>query len=95
MATPNTLGLDFEQLKVQDSEETDHPISAPQNESTPADVSSQLEQEKFGDSPQSKEKKKPYVNVERVKTGGNQRVEYMFSSKKLSQFIQLSTRRTS
>ncbi|KAG6845043.1 hypothetical protein H0H87_001380 [Tephrocybe sp. NHM501043] len=63
MTAPNSLGLDFDQLKIQDG-----PV--PQPESTPAaaplnpppDVEIKVE------------KKKPYVNSERVKTGGAQRV---------------------
>ncbi|KAJ7197287.1 hypothetical protein GGX14DRAFT_574405 [Mycena pura] len=49
----NSLGLDFDRLKVQDPDST--PIDPPQ------------------DAPTDKDKKKPYVNPERVKTGGTQR----------------------
>ncbi|KAJ7231463.1 hypothetical protein B0H12DRAFT_1192602 [Mycena haematopus] len=50
----NSLGLDFDQLKIEDPE----PKSA---EETPQDAEV------------AADKKKPYVNPERVKTGGNQR----------------------
>lgn len=57
MATQNSLGLDFEQLSVQEASSTQ-----PDVQSSP-------------DLPAQKaEKKKPYVNAERVKTGGPQRV---------------------
>ncbi|GLB35214.1 hypothetical protein LshimejAT787_0207790 [Lyophyllum shimeji] len=49
MATPNSLGLDFEQLTVKDQQQDSSKPEAAQ------------------------EKKKPYVNTERVKTGGSQR----------------------
>ncbi|KAJ7702458.1 hypothetical protein B0H17DRAFT_1044394 [Mycena rosella] len=53
---PNSLGLDFDQLKIQDPPEAESkPDDTPQSPS------------------QDAEKKKPYVNPERVKTGGNQR----------------------
>lgn len=56
MTDANTLGLDFEQLKIQDTPED-----------TAADPSGDKNQPKT-------EKKKPYVNPERVKTGGSERV---------------------
>ncbi|KAJ7734936.1 hypothetical protein DFH07DRAFT_844313 [Mycena maculata] len=56
----NSLGLDFDQLKIQDPTETESkPEATPQSPSQ--------------DAAESTEKKKPYVNPERVKTGGNQR----------------------
>lgn len=58
---PNSLGLDFDQLKIQDTTET---------ESKPEDPPQSPSQ----DAAEPAEKKKPYVNPERVKTGGNQRV---------------------
>ncbi len=61
----NTLGLDFDQLKITESS------SPPSNDVPVAD--------KGNDSPDNEhagkqEKKKPYINPERVKTGGAQRV---------------------
>ncbi|KAJ6606640.1 hypothetical protein DFH09DRAFT_1017753 [Mycena vulgaris] len=56
---PNSLGLDFDQLKIQDPSETESKV-----EDTPQSPSQDAE---------PAEKKKPYVNPERVKTGGNQR----------------------
>ncbi|KAJ7043350.1 hypothetical protein C8F04DRAFT_38047 [Mycena alexandri] len=58
--TPNSLGLDFDQLKIQDPPETE-----PKAEEAPKSPSV--------DTAESAERKKPYVNPERVKTGGNQR----------------------
>ncbi|KAF8921592.1 hypothetical protein CPB85DRAFT_1271514 [Mucidula mucida] len=60
----NTLGLDFDQLKITESS------SPPSNDVPVAD--------KGNDSPDNEhagkqEKKKPYINPERVKTGGAQR----------------------
>ncbi|KAG6889783.1 hypothetical protein C0992_004201 [Termitomyces sp. T32_za158] len=56
MATQNSLGLDFDQLSVQD----------PLPDKSDAQPSPDLPTQKV-------EKKKPYVNAERVKTGGPQR----------------------
>ncbi|KAJ7490051.1 hypothetical protein B0H11DRAFT_2011549 [Mycena galericulata] len=58
--SPNSLGLDFDQLKIQDP---------PQTESKPQESPQSPSQ----DAAEPAEKKKPYVNPERVKTGGNQR----------------------
>ncbi|KAF7359461.1 hypothetical protein MSAN_01288800 [Mycena sanguinolenta] len=55
--TANSLGLNFDQLKIQDPPETE-----PKSAEEPAQ-----DAEPAGD------KRKPYVNPERVKTGGNQR----------------------
>jgi hypothetical protein len=63
----NALGLEFSQLAVTDKQE---PVSeAPpveENDTTTTII--------------KKEKEKPYVNPERVKTGGAQRVAYFFCS---------------
>ncbi|KAH0584171.1 hypothetical protein H2248_009728 [Termitomyces sp. 'cryptogamus'] len=63
MATQNSLGLDFDQLSVQDA-------SPPQPDvaSSPHTPTSNAESKH-----EKAEKKKPYVNAERVKTGGPQR----------------------
>lgn len=60
--TPNSLGLDFDQDEQKEPERntSPHPDSTPQEDQNSA----------F----QGREKKKPYVNPERVKTGGTQRV---------------------
>lgn len=65
-SSTNSLGLDFNNLSLK---ETAKPPQADADESQalenhPADVESR----------DVKEKKKPYVNPERVKTGGAQRV---------------------
>ncbi|KAJ7349371.1 hypothetical protein DFH08DRAFT_778566 [Mycena albidolilacea] len=57
---PNSLGLNFDQLKIQDP-----PDAEPKSEEPPQSPSQ--------DAAAEGEKKKPYVNPERVKTGGNQR----------------------
>lgn len=76
----NTLGLDFEQLKVADAtapprDEKDAAAdAAPSSEAEPTVAeqdSGAAASSKTGD---MKEKKKPYVNPDRVRTGGNQRV---------------------
>jgi len=65
-SSTNSLGLDFNNLSVKDTAEPTQTVAdgshAPEKQSAdliPKDV---------------KEKKKPYVNPERVKTGGTQRV---------------------
>jgi hypothetical protein len=63
----NSLGLNFDQLKIQDP-----PAPEAKAEDPPQSPSQ--------DAAESAEKKKPYVNPERVKTGGNQRVRAMFLS---------------
>jgi hypothetical protein len=72
-SSPNSLGLDFHQLHIQEQSST----TIQQEESTEVpNVPSR------GESPRTfpelkgevKDKKKAYVNPERVKTGGNQRV---------------------
>jgi hypothetical protein len=57
----NSLGLDFNQLSIQD------PPAEAKAEGTPQSPTQDAE-----------EKKKPYINPERVKTGGNQRVSSCF-----------------
>ncbi|KAJ6513811.1 hypothetical protein C8R47DRAFT_962379 [Mycena vitilis] len=57
-AGPNSLGLDFDQLKIQDPETESKPEEVPQSPSQDAE---------------STDRRKPYINPERVKTGGNQR----------------------
>ncbi|CAK5279510.1 unnamed protein product [Mycena citricolor] len=58
----NSLGLDFDQIKLQDSVESSETSTAPTSE-TQQTTSDQ----------NAVAKKKPYVNPERVKTGGSQR----------------------
>lgn len=58
-APENTLGLQLEQLQIADAELSQHP--EPQ-------VTERLSD------PKEKKKEKPYVNPERFKTGGPQRV---------------------
>ncbi|KAI9056654.1 hypothetical protein FKP32DRAFT_1598925 [Trametes sanguinea] len=85
-AASNSLGLDLEALKIKDSPDTpaDPPASAlSKDASPPAEGSTKTADDaseaKDGDSEQSPEagkkepKKKPYVNPDRVKTGGAQR----------------------
>ncbi|OSD02750.1 hypothetical protein PYCCODRAFT_1458859 [Trametes coccinea BRFM310] len=85
-AASNSLGLDLEALKIKDS--TDAPADPPASASTkdaaspaegsgkPADEASDAKQgdnEQSPDASKKEPKKKPYVNPDRVKTGGAQR----------------------
>ncbi|KAL1947495.1 hypothetical protein VTO73DRAFT_13219 [Trametes versicolor] len=85
-AASNSLGLDLAALKIKDSPDPAEPKpsadakDAPPAEGAtqPADESAEIapdaEQTDAGDDKKdSKEKKKPYVNPDRVKTGGAQR----------------------
>ncbi|RDB21207.1 hypothetical protein Hypma_011343 [Hypsizygus marmoreus] len=76
-STPNTLGLDFEQLKIKDQLQ---PTQTAGNSTAPVDATSLNDPDSphGGQAPltaqgEAREKKKPYINTERVKTGGNQR----------------------
>ncbi|KAJ7582476.1 hypothetical protein C8J56DRAFT_1097853 [Mycena floridula] len=60
---PNSLGLDFDQLKIQEPESK--PAATAQPTAEPGKPEEAVAEQK--------EKKKPYVNSERVKTGGTQR----------------------
>ncbi len=86
-AASNSLGLDLAALKIKDSPDpaeakpsADAKVASPAEGATqPADESAEIapdaEQTEAGDDKKdSKEKKKPYVNPDRVKTGGAQRV---------------------
>jgi hypothetical protein len=65
-SSTNSLGLDFNNLSIKETVE--HP-------QTNAEESQALENQSADvESRDVKEKKKPYVNPERVKTGGAQRV---------------------
>ena len=64
-SSTNSLGLDFDQLKITEQES---------NKTSEADAPPQEDQQTPVAEPQTREKKKPYVNLERVKTGGTQRV---------------------
>lgn len=79
--TSNSLGLDLEALKIKDG--PDAAPSAPEDvPSAAADTSQETngakDEEETNDATagkkEPKEKKKPYVNPDRVKTGGAQRV---------------------
>ncbi|KAF8892680.1 hypothetical protein BD779DRAFT_1510325 [Infundibulicybe gibba] len=73
----NSLGLDFSQLKIQegaskpDAADTEvvEEILSPQIQAQQSPQTSQADL----NSPETRERKKPYVNPERVKTGGSQR----------------------
>lgn len=86
-AASNSLGLDLAALKIKDSPDPAEPKpSADAKDASPAEGATQptdqsaeiapdAEQADAGDDKKdSKEKKKPYVNPDRVKTGGAQRV---------------------
>jgi hypothetical protein len=73
----NSLGLDFDRLKInepdpQSSETSNTVVDAPPEGPAPHDVAT-------GPNQTEKEKKKPYINPERVKTGGIQRVSVSLS----------------
>src|SRR6267154_4493786 len=65
-SSTNSLGLDFNNLSIKDTAEP--PQSDADGSQAPEHQSADVE------SKDVKEKKKPYVNPERVKTGGAQRV---------------------
>lgn len=76
----NSLGLDLENLKISAPSDTPPPLSIPKHSDhatddtsdAPVPISPDAEDGKGDDSKNgvSREKKKPYVNLERVKTGG-------------------------
>ena len=79
----NSLGLDLDALKIKDSPDAAPPTDAPKDASpAPEDASQATEdaaedgdaKDPAGNKKEPKEKKKPYVNPDRVKTGGAQRV---------------------
>lgn len=88
----NSLGLEFDQLKVADSTTAQADATTANPESSKAGDAAKSESseaagsdhgEEYGEVPvegaggvalPSREKKKPYVNPERVNTGGSQRV---------------------
>ncbi|KAI0637297.1 hypothetical protein C8Q77DRAFT_560630 [Trametes polyzona] len=82
-AASNSLGLDLAALKIKDSPDasetkpsadTKDPAPAEDSTKKATDGSSEQAQADAGDGKkESKEKKKPYVNPDRVKTGGAQR----------------------
>lgn len=82
-ATNDSLGLDLGSLKIDDSNEDAPATATKAEEDAPPDASAQPEApqtptaeggvEDDKRQPQ-RERKKPYVNPERVKTGGPQRV---------------------
>ena len=80
-AAPNSLGLDLEALKIKDGPNA--AASAPEDvPPAAADASQETDEAKDDEEnkdatvgkKEPKEKKKPYVNPDRVKTGGTQRV---------------------
>ncbi|KAH7927696.1 hypothetical protein BV22DRAFT_1006492 [Leucogyrophana mollusca] len=64
----NSLGLDFDSLQINDPPEPSSPTETPNADSK----GEQSESAGFAPT-DAKEKKKPYINPERVKTGGAQR----------------------
>lgn len=90
-SSPNTLGLDFDQLNIKDSSLPEEPpvSTSPQ----PPQPTSQEDQSSAPAATETKDKKKPYINPERVKTGGNQRVSIILAHK--SATVTYNTLRTS
>jgi len=79
-SSPNSLGLDFHQLQIQELSSTtsqqEESIEVPKIPS-PGESSRTFPEPKEDAIPaanEAKDKKEAYVNPERVKTGGNQRV---------------------
>lgn len=73
----NSLHLDFNSsLNLDDSKNADAaaPVPATSSEETPAAQSPSSEKGPEAAVSDSRDRKKPYVNPERVKTGGSQRV---------------------
>lgn len=71
----NALGLEFSQLNVQDKQEGDATKTEEKNEKNEApEPSAQPAPATPSTNNTRKEREKPYVNPERVKTGGSQRV---------------------
>ncbi|KAF9456495.1 hypothetical protein BDZ94DRAFT_1275451 [Collybia nuda] len=69
-SSPNTLGLDFDQLRIKDS------LTSEEHHAPPIPIPSQQEDQSETTATsitETREKKKPYINPERVKTGGGQR----------------------
>lgn len=82
----NSLGLDLDDLKISESTATEAEAPAAES-STSAAVT-----EDASDAPQSpqtelKKKEAPYVNPERVKTGGAARVRELFLSELVLPFL--------
>jgi hypothetical protein len=89
--SPNSLGLDFNNLQVHEPEAQqtpESPLKGDEGEkgansnyisSLPqsSDVDEHLKQSDDNTATEPKEKKKSYINPERVKTGGNQRVSWL------------------
>lgn len=77
-SSANSLGLDFDQLKIQEPSAPEEPAKPSESPvldpSQPTESSSQEDQPSTPVNADTRDKKKPYVNPERVKTGGNQRV---------------------
>jgi hypothetical protein len=76
----STLELDLENIQIQDSD-----LSTPKDEETivrdnsfPQDTQNESSRRDANDH-ETKEKKKPYVNPDRFKTGGTQRVRLVFA----------------
>lgn len=67
-SSSNVLGLNFDNLHLNDSA-ISQDLPQPQSDDPPPDLQSQ-------DSAAKDKKTKPYVNPERVKTGGSQRVNF-------------------
>ena len=80
-AASNSLGLDLDTLKEPDTAPPTQPKDASPAPEDASQLTEESKEEDEGDSKdeetskkEPKEKKKPYVNPDRVKTGGAQRV---------------------
>ena len=85
----NSLGLDLDNLNISESGTAEAPVAEAASDDAPATEDAPSDTPK---SPQTEAKKKeaPYVNPERVKTGGAARVRGLFSLDIRYDFLTLS-----
>ena len=85
----NSLGLDLDNLNISESGTAEAPVAEGASDDAPATEDAPSDAPK---SPQTEAKKKeaPYVNPERVKTGGAARVRGLFSLDIRCGFLTLS-----
>jgi hypothetical protein len=87
MGSTNSLGLDFAQLQMQELPPPSSPILRPEfvtTSTSPSHSEIPRPSQESEDHAELKDKKKPYANPERVKTGGNQRVSCTFKPRLLA-----------
>ena len=90
-AAPNSLGLDLDALKLKDDPDPAQSPSSPKDAAPSDDATrspegaagavDEADDKDAAGKKEPKEKKKPYVNPDRVKTGGAQRVRLPFRNR--------------